>query len=105
MHPPNAEKMAFIMPQGLYCYGVMPFGLKIVGEIYQILVTKIFRQLLGNTMEAYIYDKLVKFEERFDHIKHLQEAFDLLRRYDKKLNPLKRSYGNQIMPYGAANSS
>ena len=28
MHLPNAEKTTFIIPQGLYCYNVMSFGLK-----------------------------------------------------------------------------
>ena len=40
-------------------------------------------------MEAYINDMLVKSREGFDHIQHLQEAFELLQRYDMKLNPLK----------------
>ena len=33
-HPPDAEKMTFITPHGLYCYNVMPFGLKNVGAAY-----------------------------------------------------------------------
>ena len=44
-------------------------------------------------MEAYIDDMLVKSKERFDHTKHLQEAFELLQRYDMKLNPLKCAFG------------
>ena len=71
MHPPGVEKMAFITLHELYCYDVMPFGLKNAGATYQRLVTKIFRPLLGNTMEASINDLLVKFKERFDHTKHL----------------------------------
>ena len=71
----------------------MPFGLKNDGAAYQRLVTNIFRPLLGNTMEAYIDDMLVKSKECFDHTKHLQEAFELLRRYDMKLNPLKCAFG------------
>ena len=77
MHPPDVEKKTFITPHGLYYYDVMTFGLKNVGATYQRLVTKIFRPLFGNTMEAYIDDMLVKSKERFDH-KHLQEAFELL---------------------------
>ena len=71
VQPPDADKTTFITQHGLYCYDVMPFGLKNVGATYQRLVTKIFRFLLGNTMEAYIDDKLVKSKEHFDHTKHL----------------------------------
>ena len=71
----------------------MPFGLKNSEATYKRLVTKIFQPLLGNTMEAYINDMLVKSKERFNHAKHLQEAFELLRRYDMKLNPLKCVFG------------
>ena len=92
MHLPDAEKTTFITPHGLYFYDVMPFGLKNVGATYQRLVTKIFRPLLANTMKAYIDDMLMKSKERFDHTKHLQEAFELLRRYDMKLNPLKCAF-------------
>ena len=42
MHPPILEKTTFITPHGLYCYNVMPFSLKNVGETYKRLVTKIF---------------------------------------------------------------
>ena len=89
MHPHDVEKTTFITPHKLYYYDVMAFGLKNDRAAYQKLVTKIFRLLMGNIMEAYIDDMLVKSKERLDHIEHLQEAFELLRRYDMKLNPLK----------------
>ena len=34
MHPPDAEKTTFITLHGLFCYNVMPFGLKNVGATY-----------------------------------------------------------------------
>ena len=93
MHPPDVEKTAFITLNGLYCYNVMPFSLKNVEATYQMLVTKIFRPLLGESMEVYIDDMLVKSKKHFDHTKHLQEAFDLLRKYNMKLNTLKCAFG------------
>ena len=93
MHPPMAEKTSFITPRGLYCYNVMPFGLKNAGPTYQRLVTKMFRPLLGSTMEVYIDDMLVKSKQHQDHVTHLQQVFDLLQKYDMKLNPLKCAFG------------
>ena len=92
MYLPNAEKTAFINPRGLFCYNVMPFGLKNVGATFQRLVTKMFRPLLGKTMEVYIDDMLVKSKQRPDHVTHFQEAFELLRAYDIKLNPSKCAF-------------
>ena len=71
----------------------MPFGLKNAGATYQRLVTKIFRPLLGSTMEVYIDDMPVKSKQRPDHANHLQQTFDLLREYGMKLNPLKCAFG------------
>ena len=39
---------------------------------------------------------LVKSKQRPDHVTHLQEAFDLLRAYDMKLNPLKCAFGVSV---------
>ena len=71
MYPPDVEKMSFITPHGLFCYNVMPFGLKNARATYQRLVTKMFRPLLGKTMEVYIDDMLIKSKERPDHANHL----------------------------------
>ena len=60
MYPSNAEKTSFINPFGLFCYNVMPFGLKNVGATYQRSVSKMFQPLLGKTMEVYIDDMLIK---------------------------------------------
>ena len=96
MYPPDAEKTSFITPHGLYCYNVMPFGLKNVGATYQRLVTKMFRPLLGKTMEVYIDDMLIKSKERPDLATHLQQVFDLLKAYGMKLNLAKCAFGVSV---------
>ncbi|XP_059670865.1 uncharacterized protein LOC132316401 [Cornus florida] len=68
---------------------VMPFGLKNAGATYQRLVNKIFDNLLGKTVEAYINDMVVKSVKKEDHLKHLQEVFNTLKKYNMKLNPSK----------------
>ncbi|CAL2260077.1 unnamed protein product [Prunus armeniaca] len=53
MHPEDQAHTSFIIDRGLYCYKVMPFGLKNAGATYQRLVNSIFAPLIGNTMEQY----------------------------------------------------
>ena len=60
MSPVDEEKTAFITPHDIYCYKVMSFGLKNAGATYQRLMTKIFKPLIGHTVEVYIDDIVVK---------------------------------------------
>ena len=71
----------------------MLFGLKNIGATYQKLVNKMFSEMLGKTMEVYIDDMLVKSLVATDHIKHLEQAFEVLKKYNMKLNPAKCSFG------------
>src|SRR6187397_3237078 len=75
MHKDDQEKTAFITSQGIYCYKVMPFGLKNAGATYQRLVNKMFEDQLGETMEVYIDDMLVKSKKSKDHVDHLKQTF------------------------------
>ncbi|XP_010496968.1 PREDICTED: uncharacterized protein LOC104773993 [Camelina sativa] len=85
--------MAFMTTRGIYCYKVMPFGLKNAGSTYQRLVNMMFASQIGQTMEVYIDDMLVKSLVAEDHIVHLHQAFTTLRKYNMKLNPSKCSFG------------
>ncbi|GFZ00544.1 hypothetical protein Acr_14g0001790 [Actinidia rufa] len=93
MYPPDVEKTSFITERGLYCYKVMPFGLKNAGATYQRLVNKMFNAQIGKTMEVYIDDMLVKSLHAQNHIAHLEEAFDILRQHRMMLNPSKCIFG------------
>ncbi|KAM1636896.1 hypothetical protein COP2_015137 [Malus domestica] len=42
----DEELTAFRTPKGIYCYKVMPFGLKNVGATYQCVMQKIFNDML-----------------------------------------------------------
>jgi hypothetical protein len=43
MHSKDREKIAFITDRGLYCYKVMPFGMKNARATYQWLMNKMFQ--------------------------------------------------------------
>ncbi|KAI3678508.1 hypothetical protein L6452_37803 [Arctium lappa] len=93
MHSDDQKKIAFVTDKGIYCYKVMPFGLKNAGSTYQRLVNMMFKEHLGDTIEVYIDDMLVKSKHTDDHIGHLKQSFDILREYKMKLNPKKCSFG------------
>jgi hypothetical protein len=87
----DASKMAFICPGfiGLFEWVVMTFGLKNAGATYQRAMNLIFHELLGNTVEVYIDDIVVKSAEFSSHIADLRKVFDKMRRYGLKMNPRK----------------
>ena len=93
MNPADEEHTSFITDRGLYCYKVMPFGLKNAGATYQRLVNKMFAQKIGKTMEVYVDDMLVKSTKASHHVNHLGEMFGILRKYHMKLNPQKCAFG------------
>ena len=70
MDEADQEKTSFITSQCLFCYKVMPFGLKNAGARYQRLVNHIFRLQIGRNVEVYVDDMLVK---SLDDEKHLDD--------------------------------
>ena len=54
------EKTSSITIQGLFCYKVMPFGLKNAGATYQRLVNHMFRPQIGRNVEVYVDDMMMK---------------------------------------------
>ncbi|KAL0403666.1 UNVERIFIED_CONTAM: Retrovirus-related Pol polyprotein from transposon gypsy [Sesamum radiatum] len=94
-------RTSFITDQGIYCYNVMPFGLKNAGATYQRLVNRMFKNQIGSTMEVYVDDMLVKSKEE-DHLRELKRAFDIMRNYGMKLNPEKCTFrvrGGKFLGY------
>ena len=87
------QKTSFVTGQGTYCYRVMPIGLKNAGATYHWLVNRMFQKQIGTSMEVYIDDMLVKSTTAELHIAHLAEAFQILKKYNMKLNPAKCAFG------------
>ena len=93
MHETNQEKTSFVTSQGIFCYKVMPFGLKNAGATYQRLMNKMFAQQIGRNVQVYVDDMLVKSRREEDHLEDLRETFDTLRSYNIKFNPGKCAFG------------
>ena len=52
-----------------------------------------FQKQIGNNMEVYVDDMLVKSKKAGGHVKDFEECFNILRQYRMKLNPQKCSFG------------
>ena len=56
----DQENTSFETSQGLFCYKVIPFGLKNAGTTYQRLMNKMFARQIGRNVQVYMDDMLVK---------------------------------------------
>ena len=88
----DEKKIVFITNRGLYCYPMMPSGLKNTGATYQQLVDKMFKNQLDRIIKVYVDDMLVKSCTISDHIADLQETFDTLHRFQMRLNLAKCAF-------------
>ena len=93
MNPADQDHTSFMSPTNVYCYKVMPFGLKNAGATYQRLVNRMFANQIGKNMEVYVDDMLVKSKTATNHVADLEECFNILREYGMRLNPQKCTFG------------
>ncbi|CAN6704646.1 unnamed protein product [Malus baccata var. baccata] len=95
MVPEDTHKTAFRCPchVGAYEYLVMPFGLKNAGATYQRAMNAIFHDLIGQSMEVYIDDIVVKSNTEEQHLVDLKQALTRMRIHKLKMTPKKCVFG------------
>ena len=93
MYEPDQAHTTFITDNGLYCYRVMPFGLKNAGATFQKFMNKLFDGLIGSKVEVYVDDLVAKTTKKEQHLQDLEVIFKRLDQHNVRLNPLKCSFG------------
>ncbi|XP_020272188.1 uncharacterized protein LOC109847370 [Asparagus officinalis] len=93
MYHEDEKHTSFRTPSGIYCYTVMPFGLKNTSVIYQHAITTIFREYLRKIVECYVDDLVVKIHSKGDHLQDLKMMFELMQSHQLKMNPTKSFLG------------
>jgi hypothetical protein len=78
---------------GLFEWVAMTFGLKNARATYQRAMNLIFHDLVGIIVEVYIDDIVVKSAGLESHLADLHLAFERMRRFGLKMNPLKCAFG------------
>jgi hypothetical protein len=86
-------KMSFITSFIAFCYTIMPFGLKSAGATYQRDIQRYLHHQLGQNIEAYVEDVVVKTRESKGLIFDLAETFNSMRQFSMKLNLEKCMFG------------
>ena len=89
----DQEKTTFITPDANYHYIMMLFVLKNARATYQRMMTRMFRDKIGCTVEVYIDDMVVKRKQAMQHIDDLKGVFEILRQHRLRLNANKCAFG------------
>ena len=92
MAPRDMTKTTFTMEWGIYCYIVMPFGLKNASATYQRMATALLHDIMHNEVEMYVDDMIVKANNREGHIVNLRKFFERIKEYRLRLNPQKCTF-------------
>jgi hypothetical protein len=83
----DEEHTAFITVDGLFCYVSMPYGLKNALPTFMHAMNKTFGDLIGDLIEVYVDDIVVKIKSHASLLDNLAQVFDRLRTTRTKLNP------------------
>ncbi len=88
MSPQSREKTAFSTHDGLFEFGVMPFGVCNGPATFQRLIQQVLRGL-GAFSSAFVDDVTVFSSSVEEHLDNLQSVFERLRSNGLKLHPDK----------------
>jgi hypothetical protein len=89
----DRKHTAFVIVDGLYCYVVMPYGLKNALPTFVRAMSKTFGDLIRDKVEVYVDDIVVKTKRESTLVEDLTLVFDRLRATRTKLNPDKCIFG------------
>ena len=93
MAPKDMTKTTFTTEWRIYCYMVMPFGLKNARATYQTMATALLHDVMHNEVEVYVDDMIVKSKNRESHTINLRNFFDGIKEYILRLNLQKCTFG------------
>ncbi|PKI59779.1 hypothetical protein CRG98_019827 [Punica granatum] len=74
-------KTTFITMWGMFCYKVMPFGLKNAEATYQRAMVTLFHDMMHKEIEVYVDSMIVKSKEAVEWDDEYQKAFDTVKAY------------------------
>ncbi|KAK3509395.1 hypothetical protein QTP70_033160 [Hemibagrus guttatus] len=82
-------KTTFYTTHGHYEYLIMPFGLTNAPAVFQSLINKVFQDILGKWVIAYIDDILVYSTSLEEHVRHVRAVLSRLQQNHLYVKPEK----------------
>ena len=103
MRPAAQEKTAFVVPQGLFEFRVMPFGLANAPGVFQRLMQRVMFGLNPPSgpefVSVYLDDILVYSRSLQEHLEHLETVIERLVEVGLKLKPTKCHFARSELEY------
>src|ERR1041384_4995750 len=93
MKEEDEEHTSFITPYGVFCYKIMPFGLKNAGVTYQRMMQACLKEQIRRNVQVYVDNIVIKTNSATTLLDDLRETFAALNQYRIKLNPKKCAFG------------
>ena len=96
------ERSAFVTPDGLYQYKVMPFGMRNAPATFQRLINQVTAEVNG--YEAYI-DNIITFllftysDDWSDHVEQISVSFGRLKEVNLIINLAKSESGCALVSF------
>ena len=91
------EISAFVTPDGLYQYNVMPFGMKNSQATFQRMMNHLLQDLAG--VETYVDDIVVYSDTWEEHLSRLRHMFERLKTANLTVNLSKSEFGQAKVTY------
>ncbi|CAC5369208.1 unnamed protein product [Mytilus coruscus] len=91
------EISAFVTPDGLFQYTVMPFGMKSAPATFQRMINNVIKDL--DCCYAYIDDLIVCSDSWEEHLTHLYDTFDRLSQSNLTVNLGKSEFCQATVDY------
>ena len=99
LHSDTKHKTGFTTHEGNYIFNKLPFGLMNSPNAFAMVMSEVLRGINWKFAQTYVDDILV-YSSNFDqHLLHLQEIFDRLRRANLKLKPSKCHFAAKEVKY------
>ena len=99
MLPDDEHKTAFKTHHGHYQYKVMPFGLTNAPATFQCVMNEILKPYLRKFVLVFLDDILIYSSSWEDHIFHLEQVLETLRKHQLYLKESKCSFGQDSLEY------